>query len=73
MNFADRKHDRQFEFATDSQEFEGSPVFRAGDFEEFFDTLLSDVDGARGPVQVILDKQQVISQIVFGGGIRFPL
>ena len=69
VDFADSNHYRQFEFAANSQEFESGPRLWASNSEEFFQTLLSDVDRACFPMQIVFDIQQVASQIVFGGGV----
>ncbi len=37
---------------------------RAGERKELLEGLLSDVDGARRPVSIVLDEEQIISRII---------
>lgn len=70
MNFTDGDDDRDFELASRSYELESGPISRARKGEELLKGLLSDVDSASRPVPIIFNEEEIISQVVFGSGIR---
>jgi hypothetical protein len=69
VHFPDRDDNRDFEFAFGSNELEGVPFLWASEGKELLKSLLSDVNGACGPVAIILNEEKVVSEIVFGRGI----
>ena len=64
MDFTDRDDDRDLELSAGSYELERGPFSRAGESKELLEGLLSDVDGARRPVSIVLDEEQIISRII---------
>jgi hypothetical protein len=64
---------KRLELSAGSYELERVPFSRAGERKELLEGLRSDVDGAVRPVSIILDEEQIVSQVVFGCGIGIAL
>jgi hypothetical protein len=73
VDFTDRDDDRDLELSAGSYELERGPFSRAGESKELLEGLLSDVDGTSRPVSIVLDEEEIVSQVVFGGGIGLAL
>jgi hypothetical protein len=73
VHFTDGDDDGDLELSAGSYELERGPFSRAGESKELLEGLLSDVDGARRPVSIVLDEEEIVSQVVFGSGIGIAL
>lgn len=73
MDFTDRDDDGNLELSAGSYELERGPFSRASESKELLEGLLSDVDGTSRPMSIVLDEEEIVSQVVFGGGIGLAL
>jgi hypothetical protein len=73
VHFTDGDDDGDLELSAGSYELERGPFSRAGESKELLEGLLSDVDGTSRPVSIVLDEEEIVSQVVFGGGIGLAL
>jgi hypothetical protein len=72
-DFRDRKDDRQFQLRLDAHELQDRPIARASELKEPLDPVLSDVDGTWLPLELVLDVEQVVSDIVLGSRVGITL
>jgi hypothetical protein len=73
VHFTDGDDDGDLELSAGSYKLESVPFSRAGERKELLEGLLSDVDGTSRPVSIVLDEEEIVSQVVFGSGIGLAL
>ena len=69
IDFGDGQHGGQLELLGDAQLLERGPFPRAGVAIEELESGVGDLEGIAFPLLVVLDEQQVASQVVFGGQV----